>query len=269
MITSSSTTPVPSGRSASRTPGRPRPRAPSSIRLPRRFLGRIPLDRRLAAQHGDLHHPRGQRLECGRPRPERCPGPLYPLRHPPGVDLLRLQHSGRGQPEPVPLPADPEPADDPDRQRRGRSTAITFPPPYTYTGPQNPNPGQRTETYVSNGYFSQTIDVVPNWLTLVGGFTFSKIETVGDTNIAIKGFPAPRRMPEQSPVAASYRRHRSPDQGNQRLLLRIEHVQPRRRRRLQQHPAAERPGCRRRSGRQGQLPRRQDLGLRPPSSRWS
>jgi len=65
--------------------------------------------------------------------------------------------------------------------------SITFPPVASYTGPQNPNPGQRTETTTSNGYFSQTVDAIPKWLTLVGGFTFSKIETVGDTNIAIKG----------------------------------------------------------------------------------
>ena len=66
--------------------------------------------------------------------------------------------------------------------------AITFPPPYTYTGlPANSNPGQRIETTVSNGYISQTVDAIPKWLTLVGGFTFSKIETVGDTNIAVKG----------------------------------------------------------------------------------
>jgi outer membrane receptor protein involved in Fe transport len=63
---------------------------------------------------------------------------------------------------------------------------IVFPSVYAYPVPANP--GSRNEQYVTNGYLMQSIDVIPNWLTLVGGFTASKIETVTDTNLA-SGLP--------------------------------------------------------------------------------
>jgi iron complex outermembrane recepter protein len=60
--------------------------------------------------------------------------------------------------------------------------AIELPSVDSYTPPANP--GSRTKTYVSNAYYMQTIDILPKWLTLVGGMTFSNIETVSDTNLA-------------------------------------------------------------------------------------
>jgi len=63
---------------------------------------------------------------------------------------------------------------------------VTFPPLGSYPIPANP--GTRNEQYVTNGYLMQSIDIIPNWLTLVGGFTESKIETVTDTNLA-SGLP--------------------------------------------------------------------------------
>jgi outer membrane receptor for ferric coprogen and ferric-rhodotorulic acid len=61
--------------------------------------------------------------------------------------------------------------------------SITFPQINSYVQPANP--GSRTETYVATSYLTQTFDVIPKWLTLVAGFTFAKIETVTDTNIAV------------------------------------------------------------------------------------
>jgi len=49
------------------------------------------------------------------------------------------------------------------------------------------NPGNRTKSDIYDVYYMQQIDVIPNWLTLVGGFTFSATELVFDPNIAIKG----------------------------------------------------------------------------------
>jgi len=43
----------------------------------------------------------------------------------------------------------------------------------------------RQENYTDQGYFMETADLVPNWLSLVGGFTFSKLEQISDTNIAV------------------------------------------------------------------------------------
>jgi outer membrane receptor for ferric coprogen and ferric-rhodotorulic acid len=62
--------------------------------------------------------------------------------------------------------------------------SITFPPVNSYTPPANP--GSRTKQYVSNAYFMQSVDVIPNWLSLVGGLTYSEIETVADTNLALR-----------------------------------------------------------------------------------
>jgi len=53
--------------------------------------------------------------------------------------------------------------------------------------PEPANPGTRSESYPENAYFMEQVDVIPTWLTLVGGFTFSKIESIADTNIAISG----------------------------------------------------------------------------------
>jgi outer membrane receptor for ferric coprogen and ferric-rhodotorulic acid len=66
--------------------------------------------------------------------------------------------------------------------------SIVFPSVYAYPVPASGNPGSRNEQYVTNGYLMQSIDIIPNWLTLVGGFTESKIETVTDTNLA-SGLP--------------------------------------------------------------------------------
>jgi len=66
--------------------------------------------------------------------------------------------------------------------------SIVFPSVYAYPVPASGNPGTRNEQYVTNGYLMQSIDIIPNWLTLVGGFTESKIETVTDTNLA-SGLP--------------------------------------------------------------------------------
>lgn len=61
---------------------------------------------------------------------------------------------------------------------------IRFPGRNDYPIPANP--GSRTEQYVSSGYFMQSVDAIPDKLTLVAGMTFTKIETVQDTNIALR-----------------------------------------------------------------------------------
>ena len=61
---------------------------------------------------------------------------------------------------------------------------IVLPAYEAYPAPANP--GTRTKQYVSNAYFMQTMDVIPERLTLVGGLTYSNIETVTDTNLAIR-----------------------------------------------------------------------------------
>lgn len=62
--------------------------------------------------------------------------------------------------------------------------AIVLPPLSAYLPPANP--GTRQKQYVSNGYFMETIDIIPKWLTIVGGLTYSNIETVTDTNLALR-----------------------------------------------------------------------------------
>lgn len=62
--------------------------------------------------------------------------------------------------------------------------AIELPAIESYTPPANP--GSRTKQYVSNAYLMQTIDVLPDRLTLVGGMTYSNIETIADTNLALR-----------------------------------------------------------------------------------
>jgi len=61
---------------------------------------------------------------------------------------------------------------------------IVIPPVDSYTAPANP--GTRTKQYVSNAYFMETFDIIPEKLTLAAGFTYSNIETVTDTNLAIR-----------------------------------------------------------------------------------
>lgn len=61
---------------------------------------------------------------------------------------------------------------------------IVLPPLSSYTPPANP--GSRTKQYVSNAYLMQTIDVIPERLTVVGGLTYSNIETITDTNLALR-----------------------------------------------------------------------------------
>ncbi len=65
---------------------------------------------------------------------------------------------------------------------------IIFPPVNSYPVPASGNPGTRNEQYVTNGYLMQSIDIIPKWLTVVGGYTESKIETATDTNLA-SGLP--------------------------------------------------------------------------------
>ena len=65
----------------------------------------------------------------------------------------------------------------------GAINSIVFPPASSYPLPASGIPGSRTEQYVTNGYLSQSIDIIPKWVTVVGGYTESKIETVTDPNI--------------------------------------------------------------------------------------
>ena len=67
--------------------------------------------------------------------------------------------------------------------------AIVLPPLSAYPSPANP--GSRQKQYVSNGYFMETVDIIPKWLTVVGGLTYSNIETVTDTNLAIRNLRKP------------------------------------------------------------------------------
>jgi outer membrane receptor for monomeric catechols len=62
--------------------------------------------------------------------------------------------------------------------------AIELPPASAFPAPANP--GTRQKQYVSNGYFMETVDIIPKWLTVVGGLTYSNIETVTDTNLALR-----------------------------------------------------------------------------------
>jgi len=62
--------------------------------------------------------------------------------------------------------------------------AIQLPSVYDYRPPANP--GSRFRRYVTNGYYMQTFDVIPDRLTLAGGLTFSHIENVQNTNLALR-----------------------------------------------------------------------------------
>ncbi|MEO6873980.1 MAG: TonB-dependent receptor [Opitutaceae bacterium] len=62
--------------------------------------------------------------------------------------------------------------------------SIVLPSVYGYTAPANP--GSRSKQYVSNGYLMQTVEVIPRWLTLAAGGTYSQIETITDTNLALR-----------------------------------------------------------------------------------
>jgi iron complex outermembrane recepter protein len=62
--------------------------------------------------------------------------------------------------------------------------AIELPSIESYLPPANP--GSRVKQYVSNAYLMQTVDILPERLTLVGGMTYSNIETVTDTNLAVR-----------------------------------------------------------------------------------
>jgi len=62
--------------------------------------------------------------------------------------------------------------------------AIRLPSVYDYRPPANP--GSRFRRYVTNGYYMQTFDVIPDRLTLAGGLTFSHIENVQNTNLALR-----------------------------------------------------------------------------------
>ena len=60
--------------------------------------------------------------------------------------------------------------------------AIAVPQPQLFSVPANP--GTRSKTLIDNIYFQQQLDVIPDRLSLVGGFTWANIETILDTNIA-------------------------------------------------------------------------------------
>lgn len=50
--------------------------------------------------------------------------------------------------------------------------------------PRPANPGSRSKSYVSNAYFMQTADLIPDRLTAVAGFTYSNVENVTDTDLS-------------------------------------------------------------------------------------
>ncbi|NBR10436.1 MAG: TonB-dependent receptor, partial [Opitutaceae bacterium] len=50
--------------------------------------------------------------------------------------------------------------------------------------PRPANPGSRSKSYVSNAYFMQTADLIPDRLTAVAGFTYSNVESVSDTDLS-------------------------------------------------------------------------------------
>jgi len=47
------------------------------------------------------------------------------------------------------------------------------------------NPGSRAKTYRDNIYYQHQLDIIPNRLSLVAGFTFADIESVNDLNLAL------------------------------------------------------------------------------------
>ena len=53
------------------------------------------------------------------------------------------------------------------------------------------NPGSMSTTYRGNAYIQQTIEVIPNRLTLVGGITYSKIKINSITNTATQALGLP------------------------------------------------------------------------------
>lgn len=61
---------------------------------------------------------------------------------------------------------------------------IVLPDYHAYISPAIP--GSRTRQYVTNGYYMQTVDLIPNRLTLGAGGTFSHIETYAAANLAIR-----------------------------------------------------------------------------------
>lgn len=50
--------------------------------------------------------------------------------------------------------------------------------------PRPANPGSRSKSYVSNAYFMQTADLIPDRLTAVAGVTYSNVENVTDTDLS-------------------------------------------------------------------------------------
>ncbi len=63
---------------------------------------------------------------------------------------------------------------------------IVFPPRNSYPPLANGNIGSRSIQNVYNGYFMQSVDVIKDTLTLVGGMTYGKIETITDTSLLNK-----------------------------------------------------------------------------------
>lgn len=70
------------------------------------------------------------------------------------------------------------PLDNPDMN------SIRVPQAEEYTPPANP--GARTKVIRSNTYFQQTIDVIPDRLSLVGGVSYTALENNANANIAIR-----------------------------------------------------------------------------------
>jgi len=61
--------------------------------------------------------------------------------------------------------------------------SIGLPKLEDYTAPANP--GSRSQTYRGNIYYQHTAEVIPSWLTLVGGVTYSNITQYNVSNIAV------------------------------------------------------------------------------------
>jgi iron complex outermembrane receptor protein len=60
--------------------------------------------------------------------------------------------------------------------------AVVVPSPFAY----RPYPNySRTKTLVENIYFQQQIEVIPGWVSLVGGFTWENLETINTANASL------------------------------------------------------------------------------------
>ena len=99
----------------------------------------------------------------------------------------------------------------------------------------------RDENYTDNGYFMETADIVPNWLTVVGSLTFAKIETITDTNANLPE-PLPFHRFEWPRSAAPAWGNSPPHQGNHAIRRGVHDLPNQRRGDLFWHTPAARPG---------------------------